>query len=76
VRIPIEATAHVPINRPDTYQRLPLSTRMLTCERQPVHTLGQIATAEECYERQGRSRPVVRNRRHYRAGSRRSRPFV
>ena len=38
MRIPIEATAHVPINRPDTYQRLPLSTHKLSCEMQPVHT--------------------------------------
>ena len=25
-------------NRPDTYQRLPLSTHNLSCETQPVHT--------------------------------------
>jgi hypothetical protein len=30
-------------NRPDTYQRLPLSTHNLRCETQPVHKLGQNA---------------------------------
>jgi hypothetical protein len=38
VRTPIKATARVPINRPDTNQRLP--TAHLTCEGQPVHTKG------------------------------------
>jgi hypothetical protein len=41
VRIPIKATAREPINRPDTYQRLPLSTQTFTCDQQPVHTLRQ-----------------------------------
>jgi hypothetical protein len=27
-------------NRPDTYQRLPLSAHELTCDQQPVHTFG------------------------------------
>ena len=30
-------------NRPDTYQRLPLSTHNLSCETQPVHTFGSKA---------------------------------
>lgn len=38
MRIPIKATAREPINRPDTYQRLPLSTQTFTCDQQPVHT--------------------------------------
>ena len=44
MRIPIKATAREPINRPDTYQRLPLSKHNLTCDQQPVHTLRQKRT--------------------------------
>ena len=44
MRIPIKATAREPINRPDTYQRLPLSTQTFTCDQQPVHTLRQELT--------------------------------
>jgi len=40
VRIPIKATARVPIKRPDTYQRLPQTKHDLYCETQPVHTFG------------------------------------
>jgi hypothetical protein len=29
-----------PIQRPDTYQRLPEDVQLNTCERQPVHTFG------------------------------------
>ena len=29
-----------PIQRPDTYQRLPENVQLNTCEQQPVHTLG------------------------------------
>ncbi len=29
-----------PIQRPDTYQRLPEDVQLTTCEQQPVHTLG------------------------------------
>ena len=29
-----------PIQRPDTYQRLPEDVQLNTCEQQPVHTLG------------------------------------
>ena len=29
-----------PIQRPDTYQRLPEDVQLITCEQQPVHTLG------------------------------------
>src|SRR6478672_6833276 len=31
-------------NRPDTYQRLPQPTHNLSCETQPVHTFGSLAT--------------------------------
>jgi hypothetical protein len=34
------ATASVPIQRPDTYQRLPEDMQLNTCEQQPVHTFG------------------------------------
>ena len=40
MRIPIKATARMPINRPDTYERLLEFMRNFTCDRQPVHTLG------------------------------------
>jgi len=41
VRIPIKATRPASrSNRPDTYQRLPLSTHNLSCETQPVRTFG------------------------------------
>jgi len=43
VRIPIKATARVPIKRPDTYQRLPQTKHDLYCETQPVHTCGSKA---------------------------------
>jgi hypothetical protein len=33
-------------NRPDTYQRLPLSTHNLSCETQPVHTF--VPLADSC----------------------------
>lgn len=39
-RIPIMCRS----NRPDTYQRLPLSTHELTCDQQPVHTFGPTVT--------------------------------
>ena len=29
-----------PIQRPDTYQRLPEDVQLITCEQQPVHTCG------------------------------------
>ena len=29
-----------PIQRPDTYQRLPEDVQLNTCEQQPVHTFG------------------------------------
>lgn len=29
-----------PIQRPDTYQRLPEDVQLITCEQQPVHTSG------------------------------------
>lgn len=29
-----------PIQRPDTYQRLPENMQLNTCEQQPVHTFG------------------------------------
>jgi hypothetical protein len=45
VRIPIKATAREPINRPDTYQRLP--TAPLTCEGQPIHTFGAFLIVAE-----------------------------
>ena len=31
---------HKPIQRPDTYQRLPEDMQLNTCEQQPVHTFG------------------------------------
>ena len=31
-----------PIQRPDTYQRLPEDVQLITCEQQPVHTYGLI----------------------------------
>ena len=31
---------HKPIQRPDTYQRLPEDVQLNTCEQQPVHTFG------------------------------------
>ncbi|WP_246664393.1 hypothetical protein, partial [Tardiphaga sp. P9-11] len=48
VRIPIKATAREPINRPDTYQRLPLSKHNLTCDQQPVHTFAPEAVVALC----------------------------
>ena len=33
-----------PIQRPDTYQRLPEDVQLNTCEQQPVHTLGSKRT--------------------------------
>ena len=33
---------HKPIQRPDTYQRLPEDMQLNTCEQQPVHTFGLI----------------------------------
>ena len=33
---------HKPIQRPDTYQRLPEDMQLNTCEQQPVHTLGSM----------------------------------
>ena len=35
-----------PIQRPDTYQRLPEDVQLNTCEQQPVHTLGSNQTFE------------------------------
>ena len=35
---------HKPIQRPDTYQRLPEDVQLNTCEQQPVHTLGSFDT--------------------------------
>jgi hypothetical protein len=32
-----------PIQRPDTYQRLPEDVQLNSCEQQPVHTKGLIA---------------------------------
>ncbi len=41
VRTPNRATAKdKPIQRPDTYQRLPEDVQLNTCEQEPVHTLG------------------------------------
>ena len=41
VRTPNRATAiNKPIQRPDTYQRLPEDVQLNSCEQQPVHTLG------------------------------------
>lgn len=41
VRTPNRATAiNKPIQRPDTYQRLPENVQLNTCEQQPVHTCG------------------------------------
>ena len=41
VRTPNRATANdKPIQRPDTYQRLPEDVQLNTCEQQPVHTNG------------------------------------
>ncbi|MEO0923841.1 MAG: hypothetical protein AAFY09_13915 [Pseudomonadota bacterium] len=41
VRTPNRATAKTkPIERPDTYKRLPEDVRLITCEQQPVHTSG------------------------------------
>ena len=40
VRNPIEATAREPINKPNTYERLPKPRRFLNCEQQPAHTFG------------------------------------
>ena len=46
VRAPNRATAiNKPIQRPDTYQRLPEDVQLNTCEQQPVHTFG-LNTAE------------------------------
>lgn len=42
--IPIEATAREPINRPDTYQRLPKRAE-LTFDQQPVHAFGSEAAS-------------------------------
>ncbi len=47
MRIPIKATAREPINRPDTYQRLPLSTHNPTCDQQLVHTFAPEAVGGE-----------------------------
>jgi hypothetical protein len=45
VRTPNRATAiDKPIQRPDTYQRLPEDVQLNSCEQQPVHTLGSIPT--------------------------------
>ena len=47
MRIPNNATAREPINRPDTYQRLPLSKHNLTCDQQPIQTyIGAVFTTE------------------------------
>ena len=35
---------HKPIQRPDTYQRLPEDMQLNTCEQQPVHTSGSVQT--------------------------------
>ena len=44
VRTPNRATANdKPIQRPDTYQRLPEDVQLNTCEQQPVHTFGLTA---------------------------------
>lgn len=42
MRIPIKATVRKPIDRPDTYQRLPLVMHTLTCDQQPVHTFWRV----------------------------------
>ncbi len=45
MRTPNRATAiNKPIQRPDTYQRLPEDVQFITCEQQPVHTLGSRLT--------------------------------
>ncbi len=41
-----------PIQRPDTYQRLPEDVQLNTCEQQPVHTFGLIL-AIRCGEPNG-----------------------
>jgi hypothetical protein len=44
VRTPNRATAiNKPIQRPDTYQRLPEDVQLNSCEQQPVHTYGLTA---------------------------------
>jgi hypothetical protein len=50
------ATAHVPIDRPDTYQRLP--TARLTYERQPVHTCRFSQRTFAGTRRNGRDAPI------------------
>jgi hypothetical protein len=45
VRTPNRATANdKPIQRPDTYQRLPEDVQLNSCEQQPVHTLDSLPT--------------------------------
>lgn len=39
---------HKPIQRPDTYQRLPEDMQLNTCEQQPVHTFGLEAALRRC----------------------------
>ncbi|XHY16759.1 hypothetical protein SuNHUV7_15510 (plasmid) [Pseudoseohaeicola sp. NH-UV-7] len=37
---------HKPIQRPDTYQRLPEDMQLNTCEQQPVHTSGSVPSGK------------------------------
>ncbi|XHY18258.1 hypothetical protein SuNHUV7_30660 (plasmid) [Pseudoseohaeicola sp. NH-UV-7] len=42
---------HKPIQRPDTYQRLPEDMQLNTCEQQPVHTFGLKAPLSCAFKR-------------------------
>ena len=75
VRTPNRATAiNKPIQRPDTYQRLPEDVQLNSCEQQPVHTYGLFAFAAQPMS--GQFEKQHRSLRGARTGKMRTKPTL